>query len=145
MNEFIQRNYFINFFGSKQIVLHHFWFLYFLFVIAIGFCLIFKVIDLIYPFHNWSINGDGSLVMAIFKNTLICSFVLFLIVLTYFTQLKMSPDQFGPDTAVFFNPEKTTDIFVLNGFNGNLHGGYCYTTFYFLYVGPLCTALKILD
>ncbi len=118
VNEFIQRNYFINFFGSKQIVLHHFWFLYFLFIIAIGFCIIFKVIDLIYPFHNWSINGDGSLVMAIFKNTLICSFVLFLIVLTYFTQLKMAPDQFGPDTAVFFNPEKTTDIFVLNGFNG---------------------------
>ena len=77
VNEFIQRNYFINFFGSKQIVLHHFWFLYFLFVIAIGFCLIFKVIDLIYPFHNWSINGDGSLVMAIFKtlsSVLLCCF-----------------------------------------------------------------------
>ena len=30
----------------------------------------------------------------------------------------MAPNQFGPDTAVFFNPEKLTDLFVLNGFNG---------------------------
>ena len=31
----------------------------------------------------------------------------------------MAPNQFGPDTAVFFNPEKTTDIFVLNGLMEN--------------------------
>ena len=46
--EFINRNYFINFFGSIHIVLHHFWFLYILFVIALGFCLIIKLIDLIF-------------------------------------------------------------------------------------------------
>ena len=116
--EFINRNYFINFFGSKQIVLHHFWFLYFLFVIALGFCLIFKLIDLIFPFNKWSTLTTNNPKIDTLKNFIIYSFVITIMVLTYMTQMKMAPNQFGPDTAVFFNPEKLTDLFVLNGFNG---------------------------
>ena len=116
--EFINRNYFINFFGSKQIVLHHFWFLYFLFVIALGFCLIFKLIDLIFPFNKWSTLTTNNPKIDTLKNFIIYSFVITIMVLTYITQMKMAPNQFGPDTAVFFNPEKLTDLFVLNGFNG---------------------------
>ena len=116
--EFINRNYFINFFGSKQIVLHHFWFLYFLFVIALGFCLIFKLIDLIFPFNKWSTLTTNNPKIDTLKNFIIYSFVITIMILTYMTQMKMAPNQFGPDTAVFFNPEKLTDLFVLNGFNG---------------------------
>ena len=116
--EFINRNYFINFFGSNQIVLHHFWFLYFLFVIALGFCLIFKFVDLIFPFHKWSDLTTNNPKINTLKNFIIYSFVITIMVLTYITQMKMAPNQFGPDTAVFFNPEKLTDLFVLNGFNG---------------------------
>ena len=116
--EFINRNYFINFFGSKQIVLHHFWFLYFLFVIALGFCLVFKFVDLIFPFNKWSDLTINNPKISTLKNFIIYSFVITIMVLTYMTQMKMAPNQFGPDTAVFFNPEKLTDLFVLNGFNG---------------------------
>ena len=116
--EFINRNYFINFFGSNQIVLHHFWFLYFLFVIALGFCLIFKFVDLIFPFSKWSDLTINNPKINTLKNFIIYSFVITIMVLTYITQIKMAPNQFGPDTAVFFNPEKLTDLFVLNGFNG---------------------------
>ena len=116
--EFINRNYFINFFGSNQIVLHHFWFLYFLFVIALGFCLIFKFVDLIFPFSKWSDLTINNPKINTLKNFIIYSFVITIMVLTYITQMKMAPNQFGPDTAVFFNPEKLTDLFVLNGFNG---------------------------
>ena len=116
--EFINRNYFINFFGSNQIVLHHFWFLYFLFVIALGFCLIFKFVDLIFPFNKWSDLTINNPKINTLKNFIIYSFVITIMVLTYMTQMKMAPNQFGPDTAVFFNPEKLTDVIVLNGFNG---------------------------
>ena len=116
--EFINRNYFINFFGSNQIVLHHFWFLYFLFVIALGFCLIFKFVDLIFPFNKWSDITINNPKINTLKNFIIYSFVITIMVLTYMTQMKMAPNQFGPDTAVFFNPEKLTDVIVLNGFNG---------------------------
>ena len=112
INDFINKNYFINFFGNKQIILHHMWFLYFLFVIGIAFCLIFKIFDLVYPFKNWS-NLPPYITISI-RLTLVCV----LIFLTYQTQLKMGSNEFGPATAIFFKPDKLIDIFVLNGFDG---------------------------
>lgn len=112
INDFINKNYFINFFGNKQIILHHMWFLYFLFVIGIGFCLLFKIFDLVYPFKKWSTLPPY--ISTSIRLTLVCVLIL----LTYKTQLKMGPNEFGPATAVFFKPDKLIDIFVLNGFDG---------------------------
>ena len=54
----------------------------------------------------------------------------------------MAPDQFGPDTAVFFNPEKTTDIFVLNGFNGKPAWWILFHYFLFFICGAIMYGFK---
>ena len=112
INQFINKSYFINFFGEKQIILHHMWFLYFLFVIGITFCVTFKILDLIFPFKNWA-SLPHYLTLSV-RFWIVCG----LIYLTYITQLKMGSNEFGPATAVFFKPQKPIDIFVLNGFDG---------------------------
>ncbi|MEE2808071.1 MAG: acyltransferase family protein [Verrucomicrobiota bacterium] len=112
IGDFFVTNYVINFFGRDVIILHHLWFLYILFSIILIFCLLALVIEKLSIYNLWTL-------LPAFIQSMIKGTVLMLIVsLTFYTQIFMGTDEFGPATAVFFDPKEIHDFFTLQGFDG---------------------------
>ena len=112
IGDFFATNYVIDFFGNDVIILHHLWFLYLLFSIIIIFCALSLIIEKL-SLHNLWIDLP-ELVKSILRGIALVVIVLS----TFYTQIFMGTDEFGPATAVFFDPKEFRDFFTLQGFDG---------------------------
>ena len=112
VGDFFVTNYVIDFFGRDVIILHHMWFLYILFSIIVMFCVLALSVEKLSIQNLWSLL-PGSI------QTMIRGILLALIIsLTFYSQIFMGTDEFGPATAVFFNPDGLLDLITLQGFDG---------------------------
>ena len=112
IGDFFVTNYVIDFFGRDVIVLHHMWFLYILFSIIVMFCVLSLIAEKLSIHELWSLLPE--LIQSMIKVTLL----VIIISLTLYTQIFMGTDEFGPATAVFFNPKELHDFLTLQGFDG---------------------------
>ena len=112
IGDFFVINYVIDFFGRDVIILHHMWFLYILFSIIVMFCVLALTVEKLSIINLWS--DLPEFIQSMIKGTL----VVLIIPLTLYTQIFMGTDEFGPATAVFFEPKELHDFLTLQGFDG---------------------------
>ncbi len=112
IGDFFVTNYVIDFYGRDVIILHHMWFLYILFSIIIIFCALSLFIEKLSLHNLWSNLPE------LVKSLLRAIALVVIVVSTFYTQIFMGTGEFGPATAVFFDPEKLHDFFTLQGFDG---------------------------
>ncbi|MDB4737203.1 acyltransferase family protein [Verrucomicrobiales bacterium] len=112
IGDFFVTNYVIDFYGKDVIILHHMWFLYILFSIIIIFCALSLFIEKLSLHNLWSNLPE------LVKSSLRAIALVVIVLSTTYTQIFMGTGEFGPATAVFFDPEELHDFFTLQGFDG---------------------------
>lgn len=112
IGDFFVTNYVIDFFGRDVIILHHMWFLYILFSIIFIFCSLTLIIE------KLSINSLWNYLPELVKSIIRAISLIAIVLSTFYSQIYMGTGEFGPATAVFFDPEELHDFFTLQGFDG---------------------------